>query len=390
MPTHFSRTSRALAADRHSSSLLRLALLLLLLAGWTLWFAGARVTTWVATERARLEVGRAAHSLESAVGGAVVDSRLAVGLEVQQGEVLLRLDATQPQLELDRERIRLQGLDAELAALGRMIDAEAGVGAKETAAVDASLEEARARFREADSAARYAEEARDRMERLRGDGMVSELDLSRARSEALKSRAAADALDLSLTRILREQEQRRGERDARVRELERDRAALAGAIATSRATMELLARRVDDCSVRAPVAGFLGETGPLRAGAVVVAGQKLATIVPAGELRAVAQFEPASALGRLKPGQRALLRLDAFPWAQYGSVAATVQSIASEVRDGAIRVELRLDSPTLGAIRLEHGLTGSAEVEVEQATPAQRVLRCLGEQLRGGARPVAP
>ena len=56
----------------------------------------------------------------------------------------------------------------------------------------------------------------------------------------------------------------------------------------------------------------------------------------------MAEFEPASALGRIHSGQVAELRLTGFPWLQYGTVAARVASVASEPRDGSIRVELDL------------------------------------------------
>jgi membrane fusion protein (multidrug efflux system) len=385
MPTAFSRTSRALRADAFSSSLLRFALIGALLGAWSLWFCAARVTTVVTSREARLEVGGAARSLESVIGGAVVASRLSVGRSVEAGEVLVELDATAPRLELDRERTHLAGLAAELAALDRVADAEKTVAEKEASAATSALAATRALFREADSAARFAEDEEQRTARLRKDGTVSELEMARAHSGALQLRAAADALQEGVARVEREQEQHVGEREARRRELERDRIRLDGSIATSQATIELLARKVADLSIRAPVAGVLAEARELGAGQVIVAGERLASVVPAGALEAVARFEPTAAIGRLKPGLHAQMRLDAFPWAQYGALEAEVRSVASEVRDGAIRVELEPQSARLGAIALEHGMTGTVEVAVEETSPARLVLRWMGG-LRGTGR----
>ena len=50
-------------------------------------------------------------------------------------------------------------------------------------------------------------------------------------------------------------------------------------------------------------------------------------------------FNPGSAIGRVRPGQQATMRLDGFPWAQFGTIAATVTEAATEIRDGNIRVE---------------------------------------------------
>jgi len=88
-------------------------------------------------------------------------------------------------------------------------------------------------------------------------------------------------------------------------------------------------------------------------------------------------------LGRIRPGQHARLRLEGFPWAQYGSVSATITNVASEIRDGTIRVEMALDSNPGSRIPLQHGLPGSVEVEIETLSPANLVLRTAGSLLAG-------
>ena len=104
-------------------------------------------------------------------------------------------------------------------------------------------------------------------------------------------------------------------------------------------------------------------------------------------MRAVAEYTPSAALGRVRPGQPARLRLEGFPWAQYGSLRATVAVVASEPRDGRVRVELELQPDPGSAIPLRHGLPGTAEIEVERVSPATLVLRAAGKLL---ARPAGP
>jgi hypothetical protein len=96
------------------------------------------------------------------------------------------------------------------------------------------------------------------------------------------------------------------------------------------------------------------------------------------KLRVVANFDPPAALGRIRPGQHAQLRLDGFPWAQYGSVSATITSVASEIRDGSIRVEMALDPNSSSRIPLQPGMPGSVEVQIENVSPANYVLRTVG------------
>jgi membrane fusion protein (multidrug efflux system) len=64
----------------------------------------------------------------------------------------------------------------------------------------------------------------------------------------------------------------------------------------------------------------------------------------------------------------------------------TVSNVASEVRDGRVRVELAMAAPQAARMPLQHGLRGTVEVEVEQAAPATLVLRAAGQLL---ARPRA-
>jgi hypothetical protein len=109
-------------------------------------------------------------------------------------------------------------------------------------------------------------------------------------------------------------------------------------------------------------------------------------VVPLGDLHVVADFFPPSALGRIRPGQPTRLRCAGFPWAQYGSLAVTVRRVASEVRDGHVRVELSVDPEGASPIPLQHGLPGAVEVQVERVAPAALVLRAAGKLL---ARPVA-
>ena len=104
---------------------------------------------------------------------------------------------------------------------------------------------------------------------------------------------------------------------------------------------------------------------------------KTVHIIP-GMLKIMTDFLPPAALGRIQPGQPARLRLEGFPWTQYGAVAATVASVASEVRDGQVRVELAVHSDAASPIPLQHGLPGTIEVEVDHVSPAALILRTAG------------
>jgi membrane fusion protein, adhesin transport system len=119
----------------------------------------------------------------------------------------------------------------------------------------------------------------------------------------------------------------------------------------------------------------------LQAGAYVAVGEKLGTVVPHSELRIVADFPPAAVLGRIHPGQVSRMRLDGFPWAQFGTIPAKVSRVGSEIRENQVRVEFIPELAEKSQIMMQHGLPGAIEVTIEQISPAVMVLRASGQLL---------
>jgi membrane fusion protein (multidrug efflux system) len=226
-----------------------------------------------------------------------------------------------------------------------------------------------------------ATEQTDFFARLHARGLAPQLDLLRTRADAEQKRAVADTLRLAISRLESDQHTKDSDRTVRLAQLQREITQIDGDIRTAEATLERLTHAIEQARIRAPITGRLGEVADLQKGAVVRQGDTLGVVLPAGALRVVAQFLPAMALGRVQPGQPARLRLEGFPWAQYGSLAATVTSVANEARDGWIRVELGLASEAPSAIPLQHGLPGTVEIAVERVSPATLVLRGMGKRL---------
>ena len=142
-----------------------------------------------------------------------------------------------------------------------------------------------------------------------------------------------------------------------------------------------LTNQVELRKVKAPTAGRVGELARVEVGSFVDEGDRLGAVVPAGEVIVVADFPPASAVGRIHRGQSAKIRLDGFPSIQYGALSATVSRVSSELREGSIRVEMTIADERPPGLPLQHGLPGTAEVEVERVSPASLVLRAAGKIL---------
>ncbi|MDB5904638.1 MAG: Membrane fusion component of tripartite multidrug resistance system, partial [Betaproteobacteria bacterium] len=198
-------------------------------------------------------------------------------------------------------------------------------------------------------------------------------------SETQKLTATGEALVSDVRRIEMDAQTRGHQHQAQIENMKRSVVALEGERTTIQATIERLRQDIEKHLVRAPVAGTVGDVVPLRVGAYVAEGQKLATVVPRGGLVVIAEFTPAAVLGRIHPGQAARLRLDGFPWAQFGSIEATVSHVATEIRDNLVRVEFTPVSTSTGNIVMQHGLPGSVEVSIEKTTPAVLVLRAAGQ-----------
>lgn len=62
---------------------------------------------------------------------------------------------------------------------------------------------------------------------------------------------------------------------------------------------------------------------------------------------------------------------------------ATVSAVASQARDGQVRVELNITEEGNSGLPLQHGLPCTAVVEVESTSPMLALLRAAGILLDG-------
>ncbi len=386
MPAPFSQTTRALARDAAGPALMAYGLVGLALLAWLGWFFLGRVTVVEVSHQARLEVQQAAHTVNAPLAGLLVKSAPPLGTEVRQGDVLVELDATALQLRLREEQSRRLGLLAQAAALRQEIAAREQAAVQDRQAAGAAQTGAQLRAEEAATAASFAHDNEQRLRVESEAGGVARVDALQAASVARRLASAQGAMVADARRLAADAQTRAAQQRAQVDNLQRTLAALESDAEQAATLLERLALDIDHHRVRAPVAGRVGDVAPLHTGETVAMGQNLATLIPAGELIAVAEFEPAAVLGRVHAGQAAELRLDGFPWAQYGTVAATVTRVAGEIRDKRIRVEFAPRAGWPAGVQVQHGLPGSMEITLERVAPAVMVLRAAGQAL-GGSGP---
>ena len=386
MPTQFSQTTRSLANDRSPAPIFAWLLGTVLLCAWSAWFALGNVTVYETSRKARLEVIQLPHHVAAPLSGRISSASVIIGQEVLANQVLIELDASAETLRLAEEETRLASLPPRIASMRIELLSLEQAKDEDLRATRAALDAAGARVREVDATIKFARSNESRLKRQSMAGGVAEIDALRAASEADKLSASKDALTADLKRIEQDRQMRADEAQARLENLRRAIVSLEGEAATARATIARIQQTIDRHVVRAPVAGRIGDAASLYAGAYVAEGQRLCSVVPPGELMVVGDFNPASAMGRVRPGQRATMRLDGFPWAQYGSIDATVSRVATEIRDGAVRVEFTPAPAGNPTAIMQHGVPGVIEVAVERTAPALLVLRAAGLLLSGTVR----
>lgn len=353
-----------------------------LLTGWIAWMLWARVTLYEVTSDARLEVEHAAYVVQAPLAGRVTATELVLARQVRAGDVLLDLDSGSVRLQAQEERARIAAYSLQIRYLRKEMEASADARSADQDASASAVDEAGARLREAEASATQSQQELDRLARLRAAGLIAERELDRGRAEARRLAAIEAGLRIAVGRISHERQTRHSDRESHLRRLESELTRLEGLIDTGSATLRRLEYEIDRRTIRAPITGRLGEVAMVRAGGVLTEGEKICTILPPGGVRAVAHFRPTAALGRIRRGQPARLRLDGFPWTQYGALSFAVARVGGEVRDGRIRVELALSPDPASRIPIQHGLPGALEVEVEHISPATLVMRNAGRMLR--------
>ena len=383
MATAFSRTLRSLEADRFRRTALALLGVAALLGLWTYWATQARIRLYEVTENARLEIDNAVYSLQAPIGGRITAVSLVIGQTVSAGDVLVELESDPQTFEVREQQARLKTVDPNVRTLRAQMTAENAARAQEQQSSKAAIDEAQHRLRELKPQLDYAQKEVVRYTELLRGGLSSEHHLDQAKATLERFQLTEKTLGAAAFKLEQEQRTRDSERSVRIEKLNEDIHRLEGDRSTMSATLSRLGNEVERRKIRSPIAGRVGDAATLQVGSVVASGDKLAAIVPEGQLRVVAVFPPPAAFGRIRTGQPARMRLRAFPWVEFGAVRAQVDHVADEVRDGGVRVELTvLNSPGMRA-PLKHGMPGSIEVEVDQASPVALLMRTAGQAFTG-------
>jgi len=134
----------------------------------------------------------------------------------------------------------------------------------------------------------------------------------------------------------------------------------------------------------APIAGTVQQLAVTTIGQVVSAGQSLMTIVPTGSRLEVEALIMNKDIAFVEPGQRAVIKLDAFPFTRYGSLSGTIRHVSHDAV--VVREALSLADSAQSGGQVPQGVQSM----VDLVYPTTVVLDAYGMQIDGRLIPLTP
>jgi len=227
--------------------------------------------------------------ISSQLGARIEDVRVQDNQHVVKGELLVRLEAADFQLAVERARAALATREAEhvqaesrLTQQGSLIAA----GQAQVAANQATLNRSRLDLNRAEALRKPGFVSEERVTTLSAESHVASSQVDKARADLQSQRQQVNALTAELKRL-----------DAQ--------------IANARADLAQAELNLTRCEIRAPISGTIGQRNA-RNGQVVQAGAYLLSIVPDEDIWVQANFKETQ-IGHMQPGQRAELLFDSYP-----------------------------------------------------------------------------
>ena len=387
----------------------------------------------VATAQGRLVPVSYTKVVQPAEAGVVSEILVKDGDAVKAGQVLLRLDARLSQNDVQAQgqdvaikRLTLQRVEAELAALGGAgsligsVEAQAAAflpqastgspalaaqvqaqyQARRQSFADAlaqetqSLEKARAELLAAEQVLSklkqilpiYAQSA-EAYDKLQKEGFVGEVAANEKRRDWLEKsqdlKAQASTLVSLQATVAQSEKKLAGLRSTYRSQLENERMETQTQLAKSAQELDRSTIRSGLLEIRSPTDGVVEDLAFTSKNAVVQAGALLMNIVPQAEALQAEVLLANDDVGFVVVGQRAQIKIAAFPFTKYGLLEGRVIHVGADASDPkqnntpqaaalTYRALVKLDSQSLVAsgavLALGSGMAATAEIHQGKRT----------------------
>jgi membrane fusion protein len=288
----------------------------------------ARISGWLVPDQGLVQVF-------APMSGVVTDILVAEGTQVRRGQRLFVLSAEvestvfgATQSEVARRlKWRHQSLATERRETERLGEQRLQALQRRVEVLGSELQQLDREIAVQRSRLSLANQDQDRQRKLFREGVVSEQQRQSTEASTLDQVARLRALERQSITTLRERLTLKGEladlpltTRARVASLEQTMAVVELELAQAEARRELVVSSPSDGTVTAIQAERGGRATPTVA---------LLSIMPAGSRLQAHLFGPTRAMGFLRPGQRVLLRYQAYPYQKFGHHQGIVASISA-------------------------------------------------------------
>ena len=349
-----------------------------------LWASVARVDEIVRGNGEMISSSRP-QIVQNLEGGILSELLVHEGEQVEQGQVLARLQGTEfrtsaddLQEKLDALEIRRLRLEAEMAGESRFVVPEALAArapdavASERALLSARVGDFTARREGAQAVLKQAATERDLMEDMLRKNVVALIEVTRAR------KAFSDA-ELKYNEIVSQMKLERAE----------DYSDTLKDIATVKQQLTLAQDQLERTVITAPMRGIVNNLTVTTIGGVVRPGDEIVQIIPVDEdLFIEAQVRPED-IAHVEPGQEATIKLTAYDYTIYGSLKGDVKVVSADTFEDErdpnaepyYRVTVSVDLDSLTARQQQIEIRPGMRATVELHTGSKTFLRYLMKPL---------
>lgn len=304
----------------------------------------------------------------------------------RRGGMLRDVDLTRDHIRVNEESHAsqarlLQSTEAALVQKRAQLDSYRSLAERRLlSALELGAEEEK--FRTAEAA---AAEARRRYEQLAIDISNQKIKLQelqgRLEGEPAARQAAARQAQNTMRQTLALLREERANLDIKARELD-------GSLTGTQARLGVAESQASLASVTTPVAGIVAEMKVTSTGEVLELGGLVATIVPEGVPLVVEADVPNRDVAFVRPGIEGRIKVDAYPFHEFGTLAARVQTVLPALgTDNSFTVKLQLLDTSIGTRGERLPLFPGLAVQAELLTAKRRLLDLLLESRAPAARP---
>jgi membrane fusion protein len=256
------------------------------------------------------------------------------GQEVHKGQALLVLSAEQQSMALGNTQaniartlaLRRDSLDDEARQNQQLLRQQSGVLSARLNALRVEQEQLREDIGLQQARLELARKSEERQNELKKRGFISEQQVQTATEGKLEQASKLRVLRRNMAELQRESLTLEGElRDLPLKFQAQNAAIERNSAAVTQELAEVEARR--EIVVPAPRNGIVTAI-QAETGAAVTPAVPLLSIVPSGGKLEAHLYTPSRAIGFVRPGQRVLLRYQAYPYQKFGHYGGVVTSVA--------------------------------------------------------------